>query len=121
VQYATGDHQAASENLTHALQVYRDLGDRVGEAGTLNAIGETSRIADAETFHLQALEVATEMGAPIEQARAREGIGRCRLQQGQSEQATESLLAALAIYRRIGSPQAGQVEVTLRTHGLPLD
>ena len=120
-QYATGDQHAASRNLTHALQVYRDLGDRIGEARTLNAVGEISRTADAETFHMQALEVATEMGAPNEQARAREGIGRCRLQQGQSEQAAESLLAALAIYRRIGSPRAGEVEVTLRTHGLALD
>ena len=31
----------------------------------------------------------------------------------------ESLSVALAIYRRIGSPRAAQVEVTLRTHGLP--
>jgi Tfp pilus assembly protein PilF len=87
----------------------------------LNAIGETSASADAETFYVRALEVATDMGAMIEQARAREGIGRCHLQQGQTEHAAQSLLQALAIYHRIGSPRAGQVEVTLRDHGLSKD
>lgn len=117
-QYATEDTRTASQNLARSLQIYRELGDRVGEARVLNAIGETSPTADAETFHMQALEVATEMGAPIVQARAREGVGRCRLQQGQPEQAAESLKQALAIYRRIGSPRAATVEVTLSSHGL---
>jgi tetratricopeptide (TPR) repeat protein/transcriptional regulator with XRE-family HTH domain len=118
-QYATENHGAVAQNLARVLQMYRDLGDRVGEARTLNAIGETSPTADAETFHMQALDVATEMGSPIEQARAREGIGRYRLQQGQPGQAAESLLQALAIYDRIGSPRAAQVEVTLRQNNLP--
>jgi len=118
VQYAAEDDHAAYLNLTRALQIYRDLGDRLHEARVLNTIGEKSSIADSQTFHLQALEVAIEIGAPIEQARAREGIGRSRMQQGQTEQAAESLLQALAMYRRIGSPRAAQVEVTLRDCGL---
>jgi tetratricopeptide (TPR) repeat protein len=116
-QYATEDHRDAAQKLTCALQIYRDLRDRIGEARTLNGIGETSPLTNAETFHEQALEIATEMGAPIEQARAREGIGRCQSRQGQHEQALESLAKALAIYRRIGSPRAGQVEEALRDCG----
>jgi tetratricopeptide (TPR) repeat protein len=117
-QYATKDQRAATRNLTRALQIYRDLGDRLHEARTLNTIGETSPTADAEAFHTEALDIATEMGAPIEQARAREGIGRCYLQQGQTQQAAGSLLQALAIYRRTGSPRAAQVEATMRDHHL---
>jgi tetratricopeptide (TPR) repeat protein/transcriptional regulator with XRE-family HTH domain len=117
-QYATEDHRAAAQNLTRALQIYRDLGDRLHEARTLNTIGETSPGADAEIYHAQAFEIATEIGAPIEQARAREAIGRIRLQQGQTEQAVEPLLQALGIYRRIGSPRVRQIESTLRDHGL---
>ena len=112
------DHDEADQNLTQALQIYRDLGDRIGEARVLNAIGETSPRADGADFHRQALEVATEMGAPNEEARAREGIGRCQLLRGQHRQAAESLTQALAIYRRIGSPRAGQVEQIVRDRGL---
>jgi tetratricopeptide (TPR) repeat protein len=115
-QYAKGDC-AASQYLTRALELYRGLGDHLGEARVLNAIGETSPATDAEAFHVQALEVATEMGAPTEQARAREGIGRCQFLRGQPEQAAESLSGALAIYRRIGSPRAAQVEESLRNRG----
>ena len=118
-QYAAGDDRTASQNLACALQISRDLGDRLHEARVLNAIGEKSATSDAKTFHVEALEVALEIGALIEQARAREGIGRCHMRQGQTEQAAESLLQALAIYRRIGSPRAAQVEVTLRHCGLP--
>jgi tetratricopeptide (TPR) repeat protein len=116
-QYETDDQRGAPENLTLALQIYRDLGDRLGEARILNVIGETSPPAAAAGFHRQALELATEMGAPIEQARAQEGIGRCQLRQGQPELAAESLRQALSVYRRTGSPRAGLVEQTLR--GLP--
>jgi len=85
----------------------------------LNAMGEKSSTADAETFHVQALRVAIDLGALIEQARAQEGIGLYCMQRGQPEQAAECLLHALAIYRRIGSPRAAQVEETLRRCSLP--
>jgi tetratricopeptide (TPR) repeat protein len=113
-QFETEDQSGAPENLALALQIYRDLGDRLGEARILNVIGETSPPAAAAGFHRQALELATEMGAPIEQARAQEGIGRCQLRQGQPELAAESLRQALAVYRRTGSPRADLVEQTLR-------
>jgi tetratricopeptide (TPR) repeat protein/transcriptional regulator with XRE-family HTH domain len=117
-QFETEDPRGASRNLAQALQIYRDLGDRLGEARTLNVIGETSPPADAAGFHRQALDVATELGAPVEQARAREGIGRCLLRQGQPDLAAEYLSQALAIYRRIGSPRAVKVDETLRDRGL---
>jgi tetratricopeptide (TPR) repeat protein/transcriptional regulator with XRE-family HTH domain len=117
-QYQGGDQPGASRHIALALAIYRELGDRLGEARTLNVIGETSPPADAVGFHRQALDVATQMGAPIEQARAREGIGRCHLRQGQPELAGEPLRQALAIYRRTGSPRAGQVEQTLRDRGM---
>jgi len=113
-QHATGNHPTASRNLAHALEISRDLGDLVGEARILNAAGGISGTTDAEIFHEQALGIATEMGARFEEARAREGIGQCHLEHGRPEQAAEYLSHALAIYRRIGSPRAHQVEATLR-------
>jgi tetratricopeptide (TPR) repeat protein len=118
-QSETEDPRGASRSLTQALDIYRDLGDRLGEARTLNVIGETAPPAEAAGFHRQALEMATELGAPIEQARAQEGIGRCLLRQGQAELAAQYLTQALATYRRIGSPRAGKVDQALRDSGLP--
>jgi Tfp pilus assembly protein PilF len=54
----------------------------------------------------------------VEQARALEGIGRCHLRQEQPGPAASRLREALAIYQRIGSPRAQDVETTLRDSGL---
>jgi hypothetical protein len=48
----------------------------------------------------------------LEEARALEGIGRCRIRIRDTEGGAH-LLAALAIYRRIGAPEARQLEATL--------
>ena len=52
----------------------------------LNSLGElSSRTAasqQARDHHSQALAIARDLGAPLEEARALEGIGRCHLQDG---------------------------------------
>ena len=73
VQKATGDPGQAAGNLRRALDLYRDLGDRLGEAQALNHLGEllgSARAASARAHHEQALEIATSIGASIDQARA---------------------------------------------------
>lgn len=42
----------------------------------------------------------------MEEARAMEGLGRCQIQDGNPAEATTQLRQALAIYQRIGSPNA---------------
>jgi hypothetical protein len=46
---------------------------------------------------------------PLPQARALEGIGRCLSATGDADRGMASLLEALAIYERIGSPRAERV------------
>lgn len=48
--------------------------------------------------------------APLEEARALEGIGHCHLQLGNARQATPFLTQANAIYQRIGAPAAQRIE-----------
>ena len=63
------------------------------------------------------LAIAREIGAPLQEARALAGIGRSLLA-GRPDDAAGPLREALEIYRRIGSPDAGDVQDTLDEHGL---
>jgi hypothetical protein len=86
----------------------------------LNSLGElasrTLATGEARDHHSQALAIARDIGAPLEEARALEGIGRSHLQDSNPDQAATHLQQALAIYQRIGSPGARRVRETLRQH-----
>jgi tetratricopeptide (TPR) repeat protein len=60
------DPDAATAPLQEALQIYRDLGDRAGEAGCLNSLGIVARTAgnpdDARPLLESALEIRRELG-----------------------------------------------------------
>ena len=87
----------------------------------LNSLGElasrTSDTGQARDHHGQALAIARDIGAPLEEARALEGIGHSHLQDGNPSRAAAHLRQALAIYQRIGSPAARRVEDALRRCG----
>jgi uncharacterized protein HemY len=101
--------------------LHRDLGSRHGEIMVLNDLGElaarTSAPEKASEIHREALAKAIELGAPAEEARALAGLGRSQLA-GDSAEAARHLREALAIYQRIGAPQARLVQDTLDEHGL---
>lgn len=78
----------------------------------------SSAPADGIAHHVQALDIARALGTLFEEARALEGIGQCRLQDGQVGEGAGCLRQALALYRRLGSPDAERVETTLVNHGL---
>jgi tetratricopeptide (TPR) repeat protein len=115
----TGDYLAAAASLTRALELFRDLGERRGEAGTSINLGELrflcSAYREARSHYDQALSIAREISAPVEQARALEGIGRCHSQEADPGQGSAHLRQALEIYRRIGAPEASRVETILRS------
>jgi tetratricopeptide (TPR) repeat protein len=119
VQQLTADYPA-SANHQQALTLSRDAGDRLGQAETLNGLGElSSRTAashQARDHHNQALAIARELHTPFKEARALEGIGRSHLQDGHTSEGTACLRQALAIYQRIGSPAARRVQQTLHDH-----
>ncbi len=117
VQQLTGDYPAATASLTRALELFGDLGDRHGQAGTSINLGEllflSSAHREARGHFAQALSMARDINTPVEEARALEGIGRCHIQEGSPCQGAADLRQALAIYRRLGAPEAQRIETTL--------
>jgi tetratricopeptide (TPR) repeat protein/transcriptional regulator with XRE-family HTH domain len=117
----TGDYAAAAASSAAAIELFRDLGGRSGLAKALNSLGELSlrtSAADEAARHFgQALAISRELGTPSEEARSLEGIGRSLLGRDPAEAATR-LRQALAIYQRIGVPDAQRVVDTLGQHEL---
>jgi tetratricopeptide (TPR) repeat protein len=122
VHKATRDHRGANTHLTSALELYRELDDRAGQAEALTHLGgvllESSTPASARSRYEQALTIAAAITAPLLEACALEGIGRTYLSEEQPHQAAAPLRRALAIYQRMGSTHAHRVEVTLRDQGI---
>jgi transcriptional regulator with XRE-family HTH domain/tetratricopeptide (TPR) repeat protein len=120
VRQATGDYEAAAASLAEALALYRELGDRLGEADALVGLG-TARLAAgdhaAAGYLAEALERYRFLGHLSGEAETLKAIGLSRIQGGQPTQGLGPLQEALALYRQIGSPEAGQVELALATHG----
>ncbi len=115
-QHLAGQPEAlASEE--QALSIYRDLGDTIGEAETMNNVGDLRLDADrpdeARMAYEQALVMIGGVAAPMEVARAHEGIGRCILRREPPAAADAALRRALELYRQLGAPRAGQVEALL--------
>jgi hypothetical protein len=61
---------------------------------------------EARGYFVQALSIARDIGTPAGEAQAREGIGRSHIQEGTPGQGAKTLQQALAIYRRVGAPEA---------------
>ena len=64
----------------------------------------SSDVHQAHDYHSQALTIAREIGAPLEEARALDGIGRCYLHDGNLDNSSVFRHQALSIYQRIGAP-----------------
>jgi Flp pilus assembly protein TadD len=97
--------------------MFRDLGDRGGEAGTLNETGTLHRVrgdlAWAEGCHQQALDLARQIGSSWDEAHALAGLGRCVRGSGDSAGAEGMLRQALEIFQRIGAAEAAEVAAEL--------
>ncbi|MBB5874405.1 tetratricopeptide (TPR) repeat protein [Allocatelliglobosispora scoriae] len=114
VLLAMGDPAAALQRLQAALAISRDIGDRALETEVLNHLGETLRAmgeaAAALDRHHAALALARRTGDQFEQARALDGIGRAHPDEGFAD---EHRRQALAIYERLGAPEADAVRAGL--------
>ena len=96
--------------VEQALGIFRDLGDRVGEAEMLNERGTLHRVsgdlAQAERCHQQALELVRASDSSWDEAHALAGVGRCAIAAGHAAQAGVLLRQALEIFQRIGAAEA---------------
>jgi tetratricopeptide (TPR) repeat protein/transcriptional regulator with XRE-family HTH domain len=120
-QHVSDDYLLAGDTMTKALELYRGLGHHLGQAETLNNLGDLHSLSDpirARDYHEQALSIARDITALLEEARALEGIGNSDIQDKKPERGGIFLRQALEIYVRIGSPHAGRVEGTLTFHVL---
>ena len=104
------NYLAAAQALDRALDICRDLGDRFGQAGTLNYRGTLHLFSGeherAERCHQQALELARAIANSWNEAHALAGLGRCALAAGDAAQAEARLREALEIFQRIGAAEA---------------
>jgi hypothetical protein len=93
------------------------VGDRVGHAEALNRLGtvlrSTRRPGDARVRFSAALELSRATGCRLAEGRAVEGIGHCLALAGDTEAAVGHLNRALAMYVRIGVPDARRVMADL--------
>ncbi|MFE7551055.1 tetratricopeptide repeat protein [Streptomyces gardneri] len=110
VRYVSGQYAAAGDLHEQALALYRDVGDLHGEAEVLNSMGalvaETVGPGDGLAVYQQALLLAREVAAPLEEAGALEGAAHCQQRIGNRETALVNLREAVAIYQRLGVPEA---------------
>ena len=97
--------------------MYRDLGDRLGQAKALNETGTLHRVsgdlAQADGCHQQALELARAIASSWDEAHALAGLGRGAMAAGHADQAACLLRQALEIFQRIGAAEAADVSTEL--------
>jgi tetratricopeptide (TPR) repeat protein len=117
-----GSALAQGLSLEEALTLFRDVGDRHGQAEVLISVGallaDTSGPTHGLTRLTDALGIARDIGAPEYEADALDGIGRCYIQACDTAAARTHLRQALEIYQRIGSPGAERVQKTLDDHNI---
>ena len=122
VQQETGEYPAATANQRRALTLFSDLGNLLGQAEAHNNLGQlairTANTAHAHRHHAQGFAIARDISAPLEEARALEGLGQAHLQDGSYDKGLELLHQAHTIYQRIGAPAAQRVQETLQNHRL---
>jgi tetratricopeptide (TPR) repeat protein/transcriptional regulator with XRE-family HTH domain len=89
-----------------ALQAARHLGDRLGQAGALNCLGDLRRLTGEYPPAAQALEQALsiyrDLGNRLGQANALNYLGIVRLATGEYPAAAQAQEQALGIYRDLG-------------------
>ncbi|WP_202638493.1 AfsR/SARP family transcriptional regulator [Bailinhaonella thermotolerans] len=102
----TGTGEEALAANRRALELFRDLGDRFGEAVTLDYLGvvrlRLGRPGEAAALHRDALELFRAIGSRGGEADALDNLGVALLRQGSPEEARRSHRAALELYRRFG-------------------
>jgi tetratricopeptide (TPR) repeat protein/transcriptional regulator with XRE-family HTH domain len=106
MQGMTGDHRAAAASAARGLQLYRDLGDRAGQADALHMIGflhvATDDYPAAAAELRQALELFGNLGHRLGRANALNELGAVHRYTGDYPAAAACHRQALELYRDTG-------------------
>ena len=107
----------ATGSLQQALDLFRQTGDRSGEAEALNGLGEvllaTGEPDGARAQHASALALTTGTGDVYEQARAHHGLASCCHAARDVSLSRQHLNQALTLYTSLGAPEADQIRTQL--------
>ena len=102
----TGQTIEARSHLEAALGIYRELGDRQGEATTLACLGNLDaerETEEARAHYNAALAIHREVGSRRDEAIDLTNLGRLHLFQGRMEEARALYDVSLAIHREVGN------------------
>ena len=117
VRVRQGRPQEACDRIQEALALYREISDRSGEADALNSLGEALSAAGqhsrACTSHTAACAIASDIGDGYQQARAHNGLAHAHHALARPVEAREQWGKALALFTRLGTPEADQVRAQL--------
>jgi tetratricopeptide (TPR) repeat protein len=120
-----GNNRQAFSYCRKALEMHRDLGDRLGEAATLDSLGyccqQAGRHHQAIEFYQQALTVYTAAGDRYCRVPTLVRLGETYRASGNSEATRDLWQQALAILDGVRDPGAGLIRAKLRTMNLVLD
>lgn len=112
-----GHHRQAVGYLERAWAVSEETGDLSSQANTLNGLGElllaTGQHAVARARHAAALTVAVKASETHQQARAHAGLSAACRACGDLDGALHHQQRALALYTRLGAPEADQIRARL--------
>ncbi|RMF68759.1 MAG: tetratricopeptide repeat protein [Cyanobacteria bacterium J069] len=96
----------ALANYEQAIALYREVGDRLGEANTLQAIGDVlqflKRSTDALANYEQAMGIYREVGARLGEANTLQAIGDVLQFLDRRTDALANYEQAIGIYREVG-------------------
>jgi tetratricopeptide (TPR) repeat protein len=112
-----GRHQEALAHHREAIAIAREIGLRNLEVEALNDLGNTLRrhgqVRRALECHDEALNLAGADAESFQLARTHEGLGDDHRDLGDHDLATEHWRQALAVYDRMGTPEADDVRSRL--------
>jgi len=112
-----GRYRQAADYHQQALTLFREIGDRGGEAAALNGLGETlladGRTGHARAQHSAALTIAEQIGDRYEQASAHNGLANAHHASGDTDRARHHWQQALALFAELDVPEADQVRAHL--------
>lgn len=96
-----GEFRVALAECLHAAAVYRELGDRTGEAMAVRSAAivhrAVGRLNSAARYSLRAVELLETTGDRLLLAYARQALGKVRIRQGLGAAVRDDLLGCLAV------------------------
>jgi tetratricopeptide (TPR) repeat protein len=104
--YYTDRYQEAIAHYEQALEIAREIGDRVNEGASLSGLGDTYTVLGQSSraigYYEQALEIARAIGSPANESSVLASLGAMHAELDNAGRAMECYERALAIARTIG-------------------